>query len=199
MNFNDVQSVDLSEFAYLSTVNSDYRVLIIPSPEFIDLISYSLLEQINILGELKLKGILKIRNGEEVVAILKTSVESVIILSDLEQLSESDWQYIDVNRNSLQNNRMTIFILTLASLERMLVNAPNLTSWIGGHIWRCDKVENFLTEKEIEQRLIYLRQWAKHSDEEVVKLAAEHKLPREPEYAEWLVLLGRSDLLDYSV
>ena len=43
MNFNDVQSVDLSEFAYLSTVNSDYRVLIIPSPEFIDLISYSLL------------------------------------------------------------------------------------------------------------------------------------------------------------
>ena len=77
MNFNDVQSVDLSEFAYLSTVNSDYRVLIIPSPEFIDLISYSLLEQINILGELKLKGILKIRNGEEVVAILKTSVESI--------------------------------------------------------------------------------------------------------------------------
>lgn len=196
MNFNDVQSVDLSEFAYLSTVNSDYRVLIVPSPEFIELISYSLLEQINILGELKLKGILKIRNGEEVVAILKTSLESVIILSDLEQLSESDWQYIDVNRNSLQNNRMTIFILTLTSLEKMLVNSPNLASWIGGHIWRCDTVENFLTEEEINKRLIELRLWSNRSDEEVLQLAREHRLPTEPEYTEWLVLLGRGDLLE---
>lgn len=46
------------------------------------------------------------------------------------------------------------------------------------------------------QRLEALRGWAARSDADVVRAAEQGTLPRDPEYAEWLVLLGRGDLLD---
>jgi hypothetical protein len=52
-----------------------------------------------------------------------------------------------------------------------------------------------LSPGEIEQRLAALRAWASCGDAEVIQLAETGQLPRDPEYAEWLTLLGRGDLL----
>jgi hypothetical protein len=52
-----------------------------------------------------------------------------------------------------------------------------------------------LSPSEIEQRLTALRAWAGRGDAEVIQLAETGQLPRDPEYAEWLTLLGRGELL----
>lgn len=47
----------------------------------------------------------------------------------------------------------------------------------------------------IAQRLDSLREWSGKTDAMVIAEATDHTMPRDPQYAEWLVLLGRSDLL----
>ena len=73
--------------------------------------------------------------------------------------------------------------------------APNLASWIGGSVWSIDLASDALDEEERRSRLATLREWSGLSDSEVVQMAQEGNLPAEPEYVEWLVLLGREDLV----
>ena len=72
--------------------------------------------------------------------------------------------------------------------------APNVASWIGGSAWELEGPQG-LAPAERESRLQALRAWARLTDEDVVHLAEAGNLPQEPEYAEWLILLGRGDLL----
>lgn len=46
-----------------------------------------------------------------------------------------------------------------------------------------------------DRRLAALRAWASRSDQEVLDAARTGTLPPDPEYAEWLVLLGHGELL----
>jgi hypothetical protein len=73
--------------------------------------------------------------------------------------------------------------------------APNLASWLGGLVFsRQDPGERLAALRQ--QRLASLRAWSSKTDEDVIRDAEAGTLPRDPEYAEWLVLLGRGDLLD---
>lgn len=111
--------------------------------------------------------------------------------------SVDDWRSLDANRTRLMRNNTTVLILDEASAGRLENFAPNLASWIGGRVWRLaeDAAAPVLAPGEIDQRLAALRAWAGRGDAEVIKLAEAGQLPRDPEYAEWLTLLGRGDLL----
>lgn len=111
--------------------------------------------------------------------------------------SIDDWRSLDANRTRLMRSDVTVLILNDAGAGRLENVAPNLASWIGGRVWRLadDAAAPALTPDEIDQRLTTLRAWAGRGDAEVIQLAETGQLPRDPEYAEWLTLLGRGDLL----
>jgi hypothetical protein len=111
--------------------------------------------------------------------------------------SVDDWRSLDANRSRLMRNDITVLILDEASAARLENVAPNLASWIGGRVWRLadDAAAPVLSPGEIEQRLAALRAWAGRRDAEVIQLAEAGQLPGDPEYAEWLTLLGRGELL----
>lgn len=111
--------------------------------------------------------------------------------------SVEDWRSLDANRTRLMRNDMTVLILDEPGAGRLENAAPNLASWVGGRVWRLadDAAVPVLSPSEIEQRLAALRTWAGRGDTEVIQLAEAGQLPRDPEYAEWLTLLGRGDLL----
>ena len=77
----------------------------------------------------------------------------------------------------------------------MCREAPHLASWIGGSIWEADVTSDLLSDEEKAARLKALREWANLGDDEVLRRAQEGTLPNEPEFVEWLVLLGRADLI----
>ena len=52
-----------------------------------------------------------------------------------------------------------------------------------------------LTPEERQARLASLREWSGMTDEEVIARAARGELSPDPQYALWLVLLNRGDLL----
>jgi hypothetical protein len=88
-----------------------------------------------------------------------------------------------------------VLVMTSKSAEGLARFAPNLASWIGGSMWTVDLSIERLSESERASRLKSLRQWARMDDEEVVRRAEVGTLPKEPEFEEWLVLLGRADLI----
>jgi len=88
-----------------------------------------------------------------------------------------------------------IFVTTSSSFDELMRSAPNLASWLGAEVFAYAG-DGADVEATRVQRLAALWAWASRSDAEVVRAAEEGTLPRDREYAEWLVLLGRSDLLD---
>lgn len=84
---------------------------------------------------------------------------------------------------------------TPASFAELMRVAPNLASWLGGLVFSHEDPDA-LARAQIGPRLDALHAWSGKSDAEVVEEAEQGRLPRDPEYAEWLVLLGRGDLLD---
>lgn len=52
-----------------------------------------------------------------------------------------------------------------------------------------------MSPEDVERRLVAMREHYGFSDEEVVASAIAGTIPPDPDYCEWLVLLGRSDLI----
>ncbi len=88
-----------------------------------------------------------------------------------------------------------MLVVAEQSIQRMFRNAPNL-SWIGAAVWSFDDTIPTLSAEEKEARLEALRSWSGLSDAEVIERAEQDVLPGDPEYAEWLVLLDRGDLVE---
>jgi hypothetical protein len=84
----------------------------------------------------------------------------------------------------------------LEATKTLLNYAPNFASWLGSRIFRLILGVELLTTEERQARLSALREWSGKSDSEVIALAELHKLPSDPEYGEWLILLEREDLIE---
>jgi hypothetical protein len=76
--------------------------------------------------------------------------------------------------------------------DRLTAHSPNLWSWFGAHCMEYDASEGRMN---IDERLQSLRDHFKLSDIEVIDLARRGALPDDVAFTEWLILLGRGDLL----
>ena len=133
------------------------------------------------------------RNSEQLVAALAaTSLE--IVLVDARTFSVHEWAQIDRRRSSIAHRGVLVFVTTPTSFDDLMRNAPNLASWLGGEVFAFPTSDANVAAHR-ERRLAALRAWASKTDEEIVDAARAGTLPRDPEYAEWLVLLGHGELL----
>ncbi len=100
-----------------------------------------------------------------------------------------------VGRSELAREGITVLLTTPESFGALMRVAPNLSSWLGGFVFTHED-PRAAVEEQRNRRLAALRAWAGKTDEEVLLAAEQGRLPRDPEYGTWLVLLGRGDLLD---
>jgi hypothetical protein len=133
-------------------------------------------------------------DGEQLVTDLAAS-PAELILVDARSFAAPAWALLDRRRSSLAHLGVLIFVTTPSSFDELMRTAPNLASWLGAQVFAYVR-DDAGVEAARAQRLEALRAWASKSDAEVIDEAKAGTLPRDPEYAEWLVLLGRGDLLD---
>lgn len=133
-------------------------------------------------------------SAEELVAALAGDPAEIIVV-DASSLSAEDWAVLDRRRSSIAHRGVLVFVMTPESFDELMRRAPNLASWLGGQVFAYPDEKPRLAAHR-ERRLATLRAWASRSDAEVIAAAREGTLPRDPEYAEWLVLLGHGELLD---
>jgi hypothetical protein len=131
------------------------------------------------------------RDGEELLAFLEGDRKEMVVVDALD-FRRVDWSLLDRRRSSLSRRGLTVFVTTPAGFDEMMQSAANLSSWIGLVFAHPRDPEAAAFR---QQRLASLRQWSGRSDDDVVRTAEEGRIPADPEFAEWLVLLGRGDLL----
>jgi hypothetical protein len=137
---------------------------------------------------------LRPRAGEQLIADL-AGTAAELVLVDARSFAALDWALLDRRRSSLAHRGVLIFVTTHHSFDELMRSAPNLASWLGGEVFAYAR-DGARVEAVRVRRLEALRAWASRLDADVVRAAEEGTLARDPEYAEWLVLLGRGDLLD---
>lgn len=149
--------------------------------------------------------------GEEIESISEESV-AVLTVNDRDSLVAGSHEHasglaiffttarledlhLDSARSNLQRERAAVLAVRPHQLVRIASFAPHFTSWAGNRVFTVEE-DRFLDEDAIEARLVALRDHYGMNDDEFLARVASDELPAEPEHAEWLVLLGRSDLLE---
>ncbi|MBE4753210.1 hypothetical protein G4177_34175 [Corallococcus sp. ZKHCc1 1396] len=129
------------------------------------------------------------------VGIVRKHPEGTLVLSGFDAFTAEDWQFIDRERSLLQRQGVTILVLGDEAIGQLFDHTPNFASWLGGAAWRLEQKAPTLSAEDRERRLDALRRWARWTDTEVITQAEQGQLPPDPPFSEWLVLLGRGDLL----
>ena len=170
----------------------DWLVLLASEPEAAKAAAAAAAE-IEIMGDVAVRRIDSPAHAPDLAADL--AEPGAVVLSGLDRFTDAEWRHLDLLRSRLQRDQPVIMVLSTPAFERLMRWAPNLASWLGGSVWQWDSAAEILSDEEREERLKALRAWSGKSDADVVDLARRRALPLDPEYAEWLVLLGRGELL----
>jgi hypothetical protein len=132
---------------------------------------------------------------EELREVLHQPDDDAVILSGGTGLTPEKWRSLDIMRSALERSGPVILWLSPSDVANLTEHAPNIRSFVGGSIFLAGPDGGIMTESERQERLKELSQHYGFSSEEAVRRAQARELPHEPEFVEWLVLLGRGDLL----
>lgn len=132
---------------------------------------------------------------EELREALHQPDDDAVILSSGMGLTPEKWRSLDIMRSALERKGPVILWLSPGDVANLTEHAPNIHSFIGGSIFLTGPDGGIMTEAERQERLNELSQHFGFSGDEAVRKAEAGELPHEPEFVEWLVLLGRGDLL----
>lgn len=189
----DVAAIGIAEFALRAGTQPGWSVLIV-DPQQAQVATRSLVDELQDLDDSPVTAITA-ATANEIVEGIQAARAATVVVSGLDAFKASEWHHLDLLRSRLAREGSTILVLSPSSMITFAEAAPNLASWLGNTVWRADLSADTLSTEEVEQRLASLRASTGMSDTEVVTRAGGANLPRDPEFAEWLVLLGRGDLV----
>jgi len=118
-----------------------------------------------------------------------------VILIGFDGRSRDFWASLDINRSALERTGALFFWLTHNGLSDLCRYAPNIKSYIGTAIFTFIGVKGALTSENRKERLKELEEKFRMSDAQLIERAERHQIEPEPEFVEWLLLLGRGDLV----
>jgi len=128
--------------------------------------------------------------------IVQATRECVLVVTGFETLSDDEWEHLDLLRSErLVREQPALLVMTPEAMERLIQLAPNMASFVGGQFLSFHEDAAKLTDEEKSARLDRLRMAMGKTDAQVIEMASTGAHLDEPAYAEWLVLLGRGDLL----
>jgi hypothetical protein len=129
------------------------------------------------------------------IAEVRQPPDDCILIAYLDGWDKSDWQAFDTNRSSFVRSGIIFLWLTYQSVGNLCSFAPNIRSFLGASIFVIGDTDRLMNEESKSARIQSLELYFQKSSAEVIRLAVDRLLPPEPEYIEWLILLGRGDLV----
>ncbi len=131
---------------------------------------------------------------DQFLKALHRPADDVVLITGFEKWRGEAMRALDINRNRAERPGFVVFWLLRSGAERLLRNAPNIWSWIGGCVFAVEPDPGLMSEKERQKRLAALSRHYHLNNEKVVQMAQDGTLPADPEFTEWLILMGRPDL-----
>jgi hypothetical protein len=119
----------------------------------------------------------------------------VLVASLGEAWPPAEWARLDVLRSRLQRQDRAVLVLSEPAAQRVFREAPHFARLFTGSVWDLAPESDVMSDADRRDRVASLERWAGLSTADMITRAETKALPSDPEYAEWLVLVGRSDLL----
>lgn len=132
-------------------------------------------------------------NVEAVVALARR--KSTLVLAGLDEWPATEWARWDVVRSRLLPSHRIVLVLSKTAADRLFNEAPHFIRLFSGSVWEAKEEMGAPSEEDRAGLLAALESWGKMTTAEMVTRAEARQLPSDPEYVDWLVLAGRSDLL----
>jgi hypothetical protein len=151
-------------------------------------------EEMESLGDVTVDRIRGAKDAPELAEALAL-LKNPVVIAGIDAWPPSEWRHLDELRSRFTRDERTALVVSSTTFENIMREAPNFSSWLGASVWTYLPRSSELTEPERERRLEALRTWASLTDADVIARAEQGTLPPDPEFAEWLVLLDRGDLL----
>jgi hypothetical protein len=105
------------------------------------------------------------------------------------------WACLDADRSRLSREHRTVLVLTESAARHVFREAPHFARLFTGSVWDLAPDPDEMSNADRLDRVASLERWASLPTPAMIARAEAKELPPDPEYAEWLVLVGRSDLL----
>lgn len=169
-------------------------VLLIDAPESVKSAAEELMEELELPSNELPVHVHEPGSPVEMAQAFARSPAGVLVVSGIDRFTGEDWAHVDLLRSQYQRESSVVLVMTMLSMALLMQHATNLASWISA-AWCWDRDADRLDQEQREARLAALREWAGFADDELVRRAEQRELPGDPEYAEWLVLIGRGDLI----
>jgi hypothetical protein len=132
---------------------------------------------------------------EKLRSELNEPVGDAVVIADWDQAGAEGWAALDVNRSAWLREGAVVLWLSGAGVTNLCSYAPNIRSIVGGSIFNLGADGGAMTAAERDQQIADLESHFEMNSAEVIKQAESGVLPTEPHFVEWLVLLGRGDLV----
>jgi len=118
-----------------------------------------------------------------------------IMVASLDAWPPDAWARLDALRSLLQREHRTVLVLSESAAQHVFRQAPHFARLFTGSVWELAPEPEEMSEADRLDRVASLERWASLSTPDMITRAEAKTLPPDPEYAEWLALVGRSDLL----
>ena len=118
-----------------------------------------------------------------------------VILSGFESFKPPVWRMWDINRSGFVRPGPIVLWVSTGALTKLCISAPNIRSFVGGSMFVLSPSGQAMTEAEVRARTQELETHYGMRGDEVIARAIAGNLPPEPQFVEWLILLGRRDLV----
>ena len=118
-----------------------------------------------------------------------------VLITDLDEADVERWRALDVNRSAWLREGAVVLWLSAAGVRNLCSYAPNIRSIVGGSIFNLGTDGGAMSAAERDQQIADLEAHFGMNSAEVIRQAESGALPTDPHFVEWLVLLGRGDLV----
>lgn len=133
-------------------------------------------------------------SADEVAAAVMRA--AIAVVAGLEGWSLTEWARFDVLRSLLAEKAQKVaLILSEEGAGRLFTQAPHFARFFTGSAWQAELDAGSMSDSERLARINALERSTGMSTEEMLRRAENRALPAEPEFAEWIALVGRSELL----
>lgn len=136
--------------------------------------------------------VVTVSGGDDLLAAVRSSANEVAIFDSQSPVKGLD---LDELRSNLMRAAPALLMVSPSSLDEIADVAPHFTSWAGSRVFAIVE-DRFLDVEARSERIAEFQRKYGFDDREFIGRVERAELVPDAELAEWLVLLGRGDLLE---
>lgn len=121
--------------------------------------------------------------------------DDIVILAAVIDLGSEGWSSVDLMRSALERCGPVVLWISPDAFAGLSEFAPNVRSFVGPSVFVAGPDGAIMSEQERTKRIAELVNHYGLTNEEIIRRAESRELPLDSPFVEWLVLLGRGDLV----